>query len=1032
MSSITALRIEKWFNPESRQAQELLPELVRRLIVETVPSEKRIDLRIPVGDEIGLPGPDGVVRTREEYPNVPKGRSVWEFTTAGKNANGVGSAFKSNYEKRVADPEASSSSFVFVTPHKWDSVPTLERILRERRRESRWLDVVVIDRTRLENWLATCPETSAWLLQKFAGSSGPIATSETLSNVEEVLPPKLRSLLDDADRLVLQGQYDGARDKLSLVLEIAEAGSAAALSAHIDLAEIKLFEGSDVVGAHAMLATCRQEVRDSDTKRKQSILTLLGDAEVQLGHVGEAHSLYTEAHELAQRRKNRPAEARALVGLGHAEELRGNLDKAEASIDEAINLYRAEYRSARDDDSRRKAATNLAAGFTTRAHLLTHSRRLAEARVDLESALPLFGEADSKDNFGRTLLLKGELLLVEAKREEGLALLQEARTLFRTTGNTKWECRCLRRIAHAMAVGRDMATASEILSQALALLDFAHWPARSKVPYLLDAARFAWESGRDDDAIHRIEEAKELARQGDSDGTLADCFLAEASAIRGDGEEKKAARLALFEAAIQDLDAALAQCEIRGRRAVYMERLGMLYGNCHDAPQARSWFERALLEFQTIGDVSGVTRCMASIAATARDGGLPDESLQMLERVLEVTKGLPLYYERAGALHDLAALLLSQRNDETGARQCLDEARDLAEKHGFRDVQEACRITAQFVDHATKLDEPTERDLPAMIQELQAWCAEFPSMRDAIVMLWYYFNRTDIWRVCRAALGLKFLVYSDNREDFDYVVQALHGCGDLFAFARVFPVAVRHETESIPVGLEVLIPSHVSVLVFRKRTSSDSTKAAAQATDHPLKDRPYVLMFGQESHEPRGTTLHAFGCHMRLPDWVRDVMLDPAAISMGQVCLPLGQSLDVSGGVDTKPDTVDLRYVMLTAWDNGMIPIFVGSLPAAGGVKVIAKAPVLIGSPGGLADRALAGRARIVWSSFARACRTSASDALAEFRDSLSELTGDDSSNEHLVRAAAYAVEFRGGDERIAYPMIAIHRDGPLDVGDAS
>lgn len=864
------------------------------------------------------------------------------------------------------------------------------------------------------------------------GSTSGQADKSSGEGEEWTIPSDHQRLLDEADTLVGQSRYRDAREKLRLVLQAAKPGSPAAISARIDLAEIQLFEGSEVVAAREALSTCLREIRGTDLKRRQTALALLGDAEALLGHVGEAHSLFLEARSLARERKSRFAEGHALVGLSRTEELRGNLAEAERLIDDAIGLYRAEYREASSDDSRRKAATNIAAGLSTRAHLLTHGGRLTEALVCLENALPLFKEAGSQDNIGRTLLLKAQLLLTEAKWQDGLTLLQEAGLLFQAAGNTEWECRCLRHMSRLMAMsGRpDMAWGS--LSHAVSLLTSSHWPAHARVPYLLDLAHLAWDIGRHDDAGTRIEEAKELARQSEPDGTLADCFVAEASTVRGTGETEKVARLALFEAATQDLDAALARCEIRGRRAVFMERLGTLHGYREDVGQARTWFERAFQEFESIGDVSGVARCLASIAAAARADNAHAEALETLERALEVTKTLPLYHERAGALHDLALLRLSQCGDVGGAKRCLDEARRLAEKHGFRDVLDALQSSTERVEHAERLGQPSERDLASVVDELQTWCARFPSMRDAIVPLWYFVHRTDLWSICRAMLGLKFLIRTDDRKGFDRVLQVLRSHGDLFVFARPFPLARKSETELVPWPSDVLIPPHLSIVLFEKGSDPRPNEATAQAIVNTLKDRPYVLMPFSEPQRPDGVDCYALGHHLRLPDCVTEMMLDPATIAMKQVCLPLGESKIGPGETDDDQEDVDLRDIMLVAWENGMLPVLVERLPPADEVKVVAATAIALCPPGRLSEESDARKARLAWSNFVRGCRESPREAIEEFRDRWMELSRSGSGGEHVVHAVAYVLQFHAGPQQITYPAVVFHSEGRASGGHAS
>src|SRR5215831_9468703 len=78
---INATQIDKWFTPASRDAQELLPHLVRKLITVTVGVEHLVAIRVPVWDQVTLPEYDGTVVTTARHLYVPEGRSVWEMGT---------------------------------------------------------------------------------------------------------------------------------------------------------------------------------------------------------------------------------------------------------------------------------------------------------------------------------------------------------------------------------------------------------------------------------------------------------------------------------------------------------------------------------------------------------------------------------------------------------------------------------------------------------------------------------------------------------------------------------------------------------------------------------------------------------------------------------------------------------------------------------------------------------------------------------------------------------------------------------------
>jgi len=103
-------------------------------------------------------------------------------------------------------------------------------------------------------------------------------------------------------------------------------------------------------------------------------------------------------------------------------------------------------------------------------------------------------------------------------------------------------------------------------------------------------------------------------------------------------------------------------------------------------------------------------------------------------------RGKPLHDVHAGALHDLGMLRLSQGQVDE-ARQCLDKARAIAEKHKLRHVLDALNESLVRLQDAEQFYRPPERDLADLVQELHSWCGQFPAARESIVPLWYFIHR---------------------------------------------------------------------------------------------------------------------------------------------------------------------------------------------------------------------------------------------------------------------------------------------------
>ncbi len=154
MISFDASDIFNW--ADRPDAHHQLPELIRRLVMATVPMPSLLDM--PSGSSVGLPGWDGLLVVEKGNRWVPNGASAWEFSCE-KNPKRKTSA---DYKKRTADPQGvdkSKTTFVFVTSRRW----TCKREwTRERREDGQWADVRVLDADDLVAWLEQAQAVALW------------------------------------------------------------------------------------------------------------------------------------------------------------------------------------------------------------------------------------------------------------------------------------------------------------------------------------------------------------------------------------------------------------------------------------------------------------------------------------------------------------------------------------------------------------------------------------------------------------------------------------------------------------------------------------------------------------------------------------------------------------------------------------------------------------------------------------------------------------------------------------------------------
>lgn len=148
----TASQLALWPETNAREAQDRLPELVRRLLFET-PGAGQISIR--TGDGVALAGKDGVATLEGQTHLLPAGQIWFEF---GTDKDSKRKATK-DYVGRKS--EASQDvTFVFVTVRRWQGKDSWAD---ERRAEKFFKDVFVLDADDLEAWLQVAPAAHLWI-----------------------------------------------------------------------------------------------------------------------------------------------------------------------------------------------------------------------------------------------------------------------------------------------------------------------------------------------------------------------------------------------------------------------------------------------------------------------------------------------------------------------------------------------------------------------------------------------------------------------------------------------------------------------------------------------------------------------------------------------------------------------------------------------------------------------------------------------------------------------------------------------------
>lgn len=159
ITKITAADIDDWTAREPRRAQELLPQLVWKLILA---SNIQLDNHhFPFEKAVQYSGYDGYLMSNGSTNFIPDARSVWEF---GTNDDAL-SKFNDDYSKRTADSlgfPKTETTFCFVSSRMWKHRKCIAEVSEEKETEKAWKSVRIYDAQTMELWLDSSPTVSAW------------------------------------------------------------------------------------------------------------------------------------------------------------------------------------------------------------------------------------------------------------------------------------------------------------------------------------------------------------------------------------------------------------------------------------------------------------------------------------------------------------------------------------------------------------------------------------------------------------------------------------------------------------------------------------------------------------------------------------------------------------------------------------------------------------------------------------------------------------------------------------------------------
>lgn len=769
---------------------------------------------------------------------------------------------------------------------------------------------------------------------------------------------------------------------------------------------------------------CLRDANTADLGEDRSrLLQIIGEVHRIKGNKDQARGFIVEALEHARTVGSRVDEGFALLSLSAMEKPRKATEdntKALKCIDLAYDAFSALYATG-DDEKRKSAKEGYAVCHCCKAEIFDYARpddALAEWTRALK-VLQDLGE-DSERIAADTLLHRASLRGRMGEPYLAVADIDDASKIYHRLNDPVGLAKCHLQAGELLDSEGQRTKAAEEYHQAAAIA--AKWKNDSRASYfyfrhackLLELREYT----NAERIFNFLASAEWLERELKLEVISLLCMVAQATGNDKELKERCSIALALIDDLIKESMSADEQRSLLIKKGSLLEQYGQ-----HD--QALQCFEKAIERFKAIDDQTRIAECWFQIRGVMQKLGDQQGEREASDKLLAlgVEKTGPMW--AAFTLVGLAQLNIKEQRFAE-ANQQLDRAGELEPNNPavlmmVADLRSKLpQLSSQSLGDAEHVRLPPQRDLPSLVQELHDWCACYPQKRQAILPLWYYIHRTDLWDILRSMLGVKFLICTVDAAKFERIKNSLCAQGEIFVWGTNFVLNTKPKAELIPVPKGFLYPAGITIVVpggqaanSAGETNTWKVRAPGEArilapVRNP-KDEPYYLAYLREVDGfPDGSPFFA-GRKSRLDPKIVKFMLGPPEkdlVADHSICIPLTEREAVP----------NLTRTMQVAWEIGAIPVFSNQLPHSDDISAICDS--MLELPSGYGGTAPGSAAEELWARLLSSCSEAEISSLAAFKKGMAALLSAEPKERLPVRV--YLVRFRVGRQEVVHPVLVM------------
>lgn len=706
------------------------------------------------------------------------------------------------------------------TPHKATTLKTLQKEIGSvcpfcQSKDVEHFEIHHIDQNpannELSNLIMLCPTCHSKITKEDIAKDEVVKIKLKISgDLKPKLPKSVEDLLNAGRDLRNESKFNEAGVKYVEALEEAEKlkDDFAIHKSKLVIASILNDKNEFPDEAIKYIVECEKYFRENGLEENLAdALYQYSIAEIKLEEFDPARIHLFEAIKLNEKHHDTTGIVECYHQIGWLEHGNGHLEKSKEYYRKGIELCEKEFHK-----HEKKVITGLLGALYTHIALVNKAEmNITEVEINLEKGLEYFRQSELQISIGQTLFMIAELKFRTQDIEIGQQYLLEALNLFYETKNYRWLAEGLDLLSLIQYNFGSKEKGKEIFKEAIKAIEQTD-DVRNKLKYYCKLAELYKIEKNFKEAEKLFKQVVEIANQSGED---EEYFKATIDLVRIKHEQKdNKQRNKIANDGVEYLKKVLIKTQRESKRAQIFGDIAAIYIECENYQEAIKYFLLSKDAFIGLQDNRGITKCLGSLAYVYHVTNNQQKEVDTNKELHQLTTGTQNYFAQASAAFNLCVNEIINNHHFDQAQKYFDEAEYLNYNYDLNIDEKLDELEHILGKVKNSLIKP-ERGIDELIKDLYDLLSYYPEEQKDLLRFWIFYNGSDLFANYRLLNGLKFLVVTNNIDNFLKFSTNLNCYAELFlqSFTKKF---IRKKASIFHYPCERLIPKGVGILLQEK------------------------------------------------------------------------------------------------------------------------------------------------------------------------------------------------------------------------